>query len=863
LKSYETGSRKENPSSVTSTAGEQDVEIAEATDMMDGADMMDGTDIAETTDIKEEIQEVPVEQTVPVETVEETSAPFDLGVDNAKVIQRRYHSEEDAEQPRKQGFTPPTRQQVLTWLPFWGVILLGALLRFWGLGDKPLHHDESLHAYFSLQLLYNLENWAGCFAPGASCYHYDPLLHGPFQFHAIALTYRISQLLGAPDNGVNTFTVRIPAATLGTLIVGLPYFIRDYLGKWGAWLACLLLAVSPSMVYFSRFAREDIYMACFTLVLVVGILRYVRDRKMRWLVIASLGFAFSYATKEATFLTIAVFGSFFIGLLVWELGLKIPFRERYSNNPDLQRYLPRTVAPIFLLLYVIVGGVFAKLALHLLNVLSVYTTTNTKQSDAFVQNLKNITVSIVPWIGIFLGVYVLSILAREMYGKLPPPGRRGLAAKIDPRRQRMFDTILTMPWTHWFFALLAGWTVFLVLFTVVFTNIRGGIGDGIWQGLYYWIQQQQVARGGQPWYYYFILIPLYEQIGLVFGLAGVVVSLVRPTRFRLFLAYWFVGNVFIYSWAAEKMPWLMIHMTMPMMLLAAIALQPIVVTVVNFVKERYALSKGTVKEESVNAESTYSKESASIEGNNNGVGNSETPVSPTWVPRPRKQVSLPVGVLAMLGFVCAILLLLPTVHNMYEVSYIHAADGPHEMMVYVQTTTDVNIVMAKIDQVDQKYYGGNHTLPIGITNDATWPFAWYVRDYTNVCFSYPTGCAATAKNYPVIISGGDNPYGTETTYGGTYMYHQYHMRTWWDEGYKPPACIPSKTVTCGDPSEYGGVGPWLWLSYGDNPPPNAKFNLGLAAQHIWNWWWYRQAIGSTDGAYDMVLFIHKGLSVTP
>ena len=121
-----------------------------------------------------------------------------------------------------------------------------------------------------------------------------------------------------------------------------------------------------------------------------------------------------------------------------------------------------------------------------------------------------------------------------------------------------------MPWTHWFFAVLVGWTVFLVLFTVLFTNIKNGIGDGIWQGLYYWIQQQQVARGGQPWYYYLMLIPLYEQIGVVFGLVGLVRCLVRPTRFRLFLAYWFVGNVFIYSWAAEKMPWLMIHMTMPM-----------------------------------------------------------------------------------------------------------------------------------------------------------------------------------------------------------------------------------------------------------------------------------------------------------
>ena len=162
------------------------------------------------------------------------------------------------------------------------------MLRFWGLGDKPLHHDESLHAYFSLQLMHNMENWISCFNPNNSCYHYDPLLHGPFQFHFIALVYKISQLLGASDNGVNTTTVRILAATLGTLIVALPYFLRDYLGKWGAWLACFLLAVSPSMVYFSRFAREDIYMACFTLLLVVSIARYVRDRKMRWLILLSV-----------------------------------------------------------------------------------------------------------------------------------------------------------------------------------------------------------------------------------------------------------------------------------------------------------------------------------------------------------------------------------------------------------------------------------------------------------------------------------------------------------------------------------------------------------------------------------------------
>lgn len=750
---------------------------------------------------------------------------------------RTSEDEKLVERPQRSGFSPPSREQLLKWVPFWGVILLGAVLRFWGLGDKPLHHDESLHAYFSWQLMLNVTS-----------YHYDPLLHGPFQFNMMALVYKISQILGVYDNGINTVTVRIGVATFGTAIVGLPYFLRDYLGKVGALLASFLLAISPSMVYFSRFAREDIYMAFFTLLMVVAIARYVRTRQMRWFVIGALAFSFSYATKEATFLSIAVFGSFVAGLLAWELGLKWQLRSRFPEGSALAVFLPPTFAPVTLLAFLAVVGVVAKFFFAWIKSLSIYVSDprNGNAADVYVQELKDKTVAIVPYIGIALGVFVLIILAREMFGRLPPPGRHGLAAKVDPRNQRLLDTIVTMPWTHWFFAVLAAWTVFLVLFTVFFTNIRAGIGDGIWQGLYYWLQQQQVARGGQPWYYYLLLIPLYEQIGVVFGLVGVVRCLLFPTRFRLFLAYWFIGNVFIYSWASEKMPWLSIHMTMPMMLLAAIGLEPAVMTLFNLVRNWFTRP-------------SQEKASASANGQN---GHN----IPVWNPQPRPRVGVLAGTTAVFGFVMAILLLLPTLHNMYEVAYVHPADGPHEMMVYVQTTPDVDKVMAKVDALDQKLYGGKHLLPIGLMADATWPFAWYVRDYTNVCFNFPSGCPQLANTMPVIISGGDNLYSVEAQYAGSgkdYLFQQYKMRTWWDEGYKPPPCVPSKTDDCTGQPSWGGVGVGLWLTYGDNPPPGGKFNFGLAAQHIWQWWWDRRAIGDTGGSYDMGLFIRKDLGVTP
>jgi uncharacterized protein (TIGR03663 family) len=756
---------------------------------------------------------------------------------------KQSEEKEEGEHGTARRFRPPSREQLWTGIAFWSVILLGAVLRFWGLGDKPLHHDESLHAYFSMQLMHDLENWSSCFNGTRACYKYDPLLHGPFQFHAIALVYKISELLGAPDHGINTTTVRIVAATLGTVLIGLPYFLRNRLGTVGAWLASFMLAVSPSMVYYSRFAREDIYMACFTLLMVVGVACYLSTRQAKWLILAAWGFALSYATNEATFLTIAVFGSFLGALVAWELGACWSVRSHFNEQQtSWYRWIPQNSSPITLLAYFILLGIFAKVFFGWLENLSHYIVNHLSVSNQFVANLKTDTIPVILLLGVALCGYVFYRLWHEMHEQddAAATERRGLAAHIDPQRQPLLDAIVTMPWKYWFLSLVVAWLTFLVLFTVVFTNIWGGITDGIWQGLYYWLQQQQVARGGEPWYYYILLIPLYEQIGVVFGLAGCVRCLLRPTRFRLFLVYWFIGNLFIYSWAAEKMPWLSIHIVLPMILLAAVALEPAVVRLACFIKERR--SSTAPSPEAVSAE----HEAQAVAG---------LPV--------RRKVSGLAGGGAALTVVLAVLLLLPTLQNMYQLSYIHQADAPHEMMIYVQTTTDVNIVMAKIDALDQKLDGGNHTLSIGVIQDATWPFAWYLRDYTKVCFNFPTACPSMANNAQVIISGGDNLPGVYATYSKTYAYHQYHLRTQWDQGYMPPLCQPTPANPCTTPQPYVGVGPWLWLSYGDNPPPGATFNPVLAAQRIWAWWWWRKPFGATDGSYDMALLIRKDLHFAP
>ena len=94
------------------------------------------------------------------------------------------------------------------------LLFLAVVMRFYGLGDRVISHDESLHTYYSWEL-----------SEGRGFQH-TPLMHGPFQFHALALSYFLF--------GDNDFTSRIPAAVFGVGAICLLWWFRDWLGRVGA-----------------------------------------------------------------------------------------------------------------------------------------------------------------------------------------------------------------------------------------------------------------------------------------------------------------------------------------------------------------------------------------------------------------------------------------------------------------------------------------------------------------------------------------------------------------------------------------------------------------------------------------------------
>ena len=146
----------------------------------------------------------------------------------------------------KQNWLDRTPISALPWLTvemlvFSLILVIAVISRFYDLGARAMSHDESLHTYFSY-LLYKGQG-----------YQHNPMMHGPLQFHLIALSYFMF--------GANDFVARIPAATFSVLAIAAVWIWRRYLGRTGALVAALMALISPFLLYYGRYTREDSYVA--------------------------------------------------------------------------------------------------------------------------------------------------------------------------------------------------------------------------------------------------------------------------------------------------------------------------------------------------------------------------------------------------------------------------------------------------------------------------------------------------------------------------------------------------------------------------------------------------------------------------
>ena len=567
---------------------------------------------------------------------------------------------------------PVGRPGAVEWA-FLLLALVAAAMRLWELDGRPMHYDEAIHLHFSWKLARGIE------------YAHSPWMHGPLQIELVAV---VLKYLGDTD-----FLARLPYALFGVALVILPYFMRQLIGEKGSVCAAIILAFSPSLLYFSRFGRNDILMAVWAVLLLIMLWQYGINSRRRYLFGAAIVTALMLATKETAYFVILFMGvsalalgwreiwaflktrrglsglqgsaGFFvlmatltlpqagalIALVQSPLGLTIASHDTGSTGdtgapvweaPFIT--LPLWAAPAWLHVAAMAGLIGLTLALaitvwrirspiDLVSIVVAVLATVASVSVVLVGPFHNLFAAremlggaaggtLVDCAGgialILLAIAALRLNLSGSFGwravmlllgptllvtwawltflwggaeflsqLMPTTGYAGDLAEGRIAVNYLVPALALLAllviggafgivWGGglWLACAAIFYGIWTVLYTTLFTNWPG-IFTGSWQSLGYWLMQQDVARGNQPWYYYLVGLSVYELVALVFGLVGVVWLIRRRDThggMGLVLAAWVLATLALYTIAAEKMPWLLVNITVPLALVGGMFL---------------------------------------------------------------------------------------------------------------------------------------------------------------------------------------------------------------------------------------------------------------------------------------------------
>jgi len=701
------------------------------------------------------------------------------------------------------------------------LIVLALVTRLWGLGIRTQSHDESLHTKYSWNL------YAG------QGFEHTPLMHGPFLFHGTALSYFLF--------GDNDFTARLLVALIGVAVVAFPYLMRRWLGHAGALCASFLLLISPSIAYYSRYIRHDLPVILWILIVITSVFSYLRDGRDRWLYLMAAGISLSFATKEVAFIYNAIMGFFLVGVFA-RRALSRSWGEKESLKSLLGLGLVVVAVGLLVLGLAILSG-------------------GASQAEEEAS---------LPWWGLvgagIAGAGVVGAVSLLLVGTWDElPGYRSFdliillgtlclpflaplpiaVVGLDPvdytvptiyYSGAITATVLVISaaiglwwsWRRWSIAAGIHYAIFLVLFTTIFTN-GSGIASGLVGSMGYWLAQQGVKRGDQPWYYYGIVLPLYDYLPLLLtviggGYVGLRTALgtsrgsstqsgedvQEPDVRRLFvvfLVWWVVLAWMAYSYAGEKMPWLTVHLTLPMVFFGAWALgrlfeavdwgrvlrervwllallaPPFVMALGTFI---FAVRSGAFRGSSMEELKTTGQFLGSLLALA-GFGGALL-----YVLR-RTEWRLAFSVLLMVALLVPVSL---TVRHAWHFCYINYG-YPIEHLVYAHSAPAVKETMRQIEELSRRVAGGPEVIKVAYGADGSWPFHWYLRNYENTVF-YGEEASREQLDAPVVIAGREQwdtvaPYMADDYVVNTYTFlwwpmEDYKNLTWeriWDAVRKP------------------------------------------------------------------------------
>jgi uncharacterized protein (TIGR03663 family) len=649
------------------------------------------------------------------------------------------------------------------------IFLVAVVSRFWDIGLRAMSHDESLHALYS----YYLYDGSG--------YTHSPMMHGPFLFHANALVYF---LFGDTD-----FTARIVPALFGVFLVMSPLLLRRWLGRTGALITSILLLISPSILYYSRYIRNDVYIAVWTILLIAALFHFIRDRNPRWFYLGAAVLMLSLATKENAYIFGFIGLSFIIEAVLW---------ERVSARRQIWLYLGGLVLAVILL----VAGFYLSEAAAASSAAVV------EGEDAPTNILKLVSALVTVMGGTIPAVLISAVLIRSRH----------------PYRSSIEDAVSTLNWKQWLIAIVLMFLIYALLFTTFFTN-PAGLVTGVGGSISYWLAQQEVERGGQPWFYYFLLLLMYEFVPLLFSFLGMIYFLVQGllegmrsrdavgqeeaaaeavaevapedeetgpppapapsdrTLFVAFLIFWTVSTLFTYSWAGERMPWLVVHPVLPMILLSGM----FVGDVFDRIDWRAVVRRGGWLLAILLPVTLFGLYTLLRVRPFQGLSVFDLRETGNWLAAALVTLLLLI-LLALairrLGAKYSLLVALATVlvvlsfftlRFAWMASFINY-DYATELLVYAHGAPGATMTMDEVADISQRTVG-DKMIKVAYDNEVSWPLEWYMREYPNRQF-YSDTPTREKLDVPLVIASERNDAKVKPFLGD--RYYQFERRlVWW------------------------------------------------------------------------------------
>lgn len=734
------------------------------------------------------------------------------------------------------------------------ILLLAVITRFYHVDLRVMAHDEVNHVVPA----YDLYRGRG--------YFHDPVTHGPMQFHLLAASYFLL--------GDNDFSARVPAVlfSIATVaVVALGY--RRYLGRTGGLIAAGLFLISPYMLFYGRYVRNEAFVALFGVVMLLSVLRYLEQGKtasLYWLTAALVG---QFITKETSY--------------IYTAQLLLFLAVIFVNDVTHFTWKSRTQHTAFLLsMLAMLVMLAAALGLAVVDARATGVGVGEAPGPAVAAAASSYHIWVLIAVGLALAAGVLAMVLlilgtgwahlKEvrsfnllmLVGTLILPQLTAFPVKLagfnplDYMLPGLYITLafligifilsavlgLLWNWRVWLISAGMFYGVFTLFYTTFFTNGRG-FATGIIGSLGYWLSQQGVNRGEQPWYYYGLLqIPMYEYLAaigtllaLYFGikywrfatlpgfapahqpepiqpqtteaviegddaqnnpdkaLAERQAAADEPLRTPAadapvkvptlgLLLFWSLTSLIAYSIAGEKMPWLTVHIALPMLLAAGWGFGFLADTtpwkrIINgrglltlVLLPVFLIAAGRVLGGLLGTERPF--QGATLEqlqatnlfllaaALTLGSGYVLLRLLAGWSGR---------EITRLFAAALAVVLAFLTARAAFTASYINY-DNAKEYLVYAHAARGPKDILEQVEEISTRITGGKD-IAVAYDNDSLYPFWWYFRDYPfkNYYAEKPT---RDLRDSPIVIVGNKNFSKLEPIMRDNFYMYEY-MRLWW------------------------------------------------------------------------------------